>query len=242
MISDHPIQCLSGGTAVIYAEQDELPVIPDGFQQLFVLTNAFSLTILDVAVTPQFEVDHVGFYRIHSLVYDPGTLDLSIVAFGETTAFDILPALQQGGGAICASLDVHGAVNLVIPQFICTILNNFFGQGRGVNPEVAAVNNWVNTYNSYESFERDMLAEAITTSVYPNPVRGQLNINTTILDDEVVTYIITDIQGRILRRGVLTHLTNGNHQMNMRNLSKGTYIIQLNSEYRNFTTKVQVMQ
>jgi hypothetical protein len=87
-----------------------------------------------------------------------------------------------------------------------------------------------------------MLAEAITTSVYPNPVRGQLNINTTILDDEVVTYIITDIQGRILRRGVLTHLTNGNHQMNMRNLSKGTYIIQLNSEYRNFTTKVQVMQ
>jgi hypothetical protein len=68
MISDHPIQCLSGGTAVIYAEQDELPVIPDGFQQLFVLTNAFSLTILDVAATPQFEVDHVGFYRIHSLV------------------------------------------------------------------------------------------------------------------------------------------------------------------------------
>ena len=37
------------------------------------------------------------------------TLDLGIVVLGETTGFDVNGLLVQGGGSICASLDVAGA-------------------------------------------------------------------------------------------------------------------------------------
>ncbi|MBK6543201.1 MAG: hypothetical protein IPG10_18330 [Flavobacteriales bacterium] len=50
-----------------------------------------------------------GLYTIHTLVYDPNTLDLTIVELGVTTGFDVNGLLVQGGGAICASLDVAGA-------------------------------------------------------------------------------------------------------------------------------------
>jgi len=236
--SYHPIQCLNGGEATIYAEESQAPIIPIGYEQVFVLTNAFNLTILDVSVVPQFDINHVGFYRIHSLVYNPDTLDLSIVNFGSTTAFDLLPLLEQGGGDICASLDVHGAVNLVLPEWFCSFFNNYFGFGR--NSEVNAVNDWVNTYDDYQSFEDAMLAEFTQTSVYPNPVKTTLNIKTFLLQYEIVSYTIVDMQGRLLKRGVISSLSDDRHQIDMSNLSIGTYIVQLNSEFRNFTTKVQV--
>ena len=238
--SNSPIQCLYGGSATIYAEQDEDAVIPYGYAQLFVLTNAFNLTILNVSSIPEFNINHVGFYRIHSLVYDPSTLDLSQVQLGSTTAFDLLPLLQQGGGSICASLDVHGAVNLVAPGFLCNFFSNYFGYGRGSNPEVEAVNNWVNQFNDYASFEAYMMGELTETSVYPNPVRTNLNIKTFLIDNEIVNYSIADMQGRLLKRGVITTLSNDTHQIDMSTLSNGTYIVQLSSEFRNFTTKVQV--
>ncbi|MBK6543657.1 MAG: hypothetical protein IPG10_20850, partial [Flavobacteriales bacterium] len=37
------------------------------------------------------------------MVYDPNTLDLSIVELGVTTGFDVNGLLVQGGGAIRAS-------------------------------------------------------------------------------------------------------------------------------------------
>ncbi len=238
LYSYQPIQCLDGGTTTIYAEEVEAPVIPNGYQQLFVLTNAFNLTILDVSATPEFEINHVGFYRIHSLVYDPQTLDLSIVQLGDTTAFDVLPLLQQGGGEICASLDVHGAVNLVLPGWFCNFFNSYFGFGRNAQGE--AVNAWLNEFNDYQSFEDAMLADFTETSVYPNPVKSELNINTLLLQDEIVGYTIVDMQGRLLKRGVISTISTDRHQIDMSNLSMGTYIVQLSSEFRNFTTKVQV--
>ena len=238
LYSYQPIQCLDNGVATIYAEAVQAAVIPSGYQQLFVLTNAFNFTILDVSATPEFEIDNVGFYRIHSLVYDPSTLDLSIVQFGQTTAFDVLPLIQQGGGEICASLDVQGAVNLVLPGWFCDIFNFYFGFGR--NSQGDAVNDWVNQYDDYQSFEDAMLAEFTKTVVYPNPVKTTLNINTILVEDEIVSYTIVDMQGRLLKRGVITTLSTDRHQIEMSNLSIGTYIVQLTSKFRNFTTKVQV--
>ena len=92
----------------------------------------------------------------------------------------------------------------------------------------------------YQSFEDAMLAEFTETTVYPNPVKTTLNINTLLLQDEVVNYSIIDMQGRLLKRGVITTLSSDTHQIEMSSLSIGTYIVQLNSEFRNFTTKVQV--
>jgi hypothetical protein len=234
-----PIQCLSNGVATIGATQVQQPVIPDGYSQLFVLTNAFNLTILDVSTQPQFDINRVGFYRIHSLVYNPSTLDLSIVQFGQTTAYDVLPQLQQGGGNICASLDVYGAVSLVLPRFFCNFFSNYFNS-RGSNPDVDAVNEWVNQFDDYQSFEDAMLSEATKTTVYPNPVKSTLNIKTLLLEDEILNYTIVDIQGRLLKSGVIFTISGDKHQLDMSNLSYGTYIVQLNSEFRNFTTKVQV--
>ncbi|MFP4847250.1 T9SS type A sorting domain-containing protein, partial [Winogradskyella sp. PE311] len=238
LYSFQPIQCLSGGVATIFAEEVDAPVIPNGYVQTFVLTNAFSLTILDVSNTPEFEVDHVGFYRIHSLVYDPNTLDLGIVELGSTTALDVLPLLEQGGGDICASLDVHGAVNLVLPGWICNFFNNFFGFGR--NAEGDAVNNWLNEFDSYDSFEDAILGELTEVTTYPNPVKTTLNIKTLLFEDEIINFSVIDIQGRVLKRGVINTISRDSHQLDMSNLSMGTYIVQLNSEFRNFTTKIQV--
>ena len=82
LYSTQAISCLENGVTVITAQENEAAVIPKGYQQLFVLTNAFTLTILDVSNTPSFEINRRGFYRIHSLVYNPATLDLSIVVPG----------------------------------------------------------------------------------------------------------------------------------------------------------------
>ncbi|MCA0154372.1 T9SS type A sorting domain-containing protein, partial [Winogradskyella vincentii] len=235
------LTCLSGGVATISANQVVPAEIPTGYEQLFVLTNAFNLTILDVSSTPEFVVYHAGFYRIHSLVYNPDTLDLSIVDFGTTTAFDVLPLLQQGGGEICASLDAKGTVTLVLPGFFCNIFGGYYF-GKDINNDKDVVNTWVNQYDSYNDFEKDMLNELTVTSVYPNPVKQDLNVNTILLDEESVDYTIVDMQGRMLKQGVITTMSNDSFQIDMSNLSNGTYILQLKSEFRNYTTKVQLQR
>ncbi|MCW5899916.1 MAG: T9SS type A sorting domain-containing protein [Flavobacteriales bacterium] len=113
---------LSGGGAICY---EDAPVtlaatpngdadVPAGFETIYVLTQGAGLVIIDASPTPSFEVDALGTYTIHTLVYDPNTLDLSIVEPGVTTGFDVNALLIQGGGTICASLDVAGAAFAVI--------------------------------------------------------------------------------------------------------------------------------
>jgi hypothetical protein len=65
--------------------------------------------IIDAAATPSFTVTATGDYTIHTLVYDPTTLDVSTVEFGVTTGVDVNGLLIQGGGEICGALDVAGA-------------------------------------------------------------------------------------------------------------------------------------
>jgi hypothetical protein len=74
-----------------------------------------------------FTVTSGGTYTIHTLVYNPATLDLSIVTPGVTTGFDVNGLLVQGGGTICASLDVAGApVHMlqVLMQEILILINS----------------------------------------------------------------------------------------------------------------------
>lgn len=85
------------------------PTIPAGYELLYVLTSGEELIIQAVSGSPEFTVDETGIFTIHTLVYDPETLNLGIVQFGVTTGFDVNGLLQQGGGDICAALDVAGA-------------------------------------------------------------------------------------------------------------------------------------
>ena len=101
--------CLTDGSAEIAAQDAGGSSIPFGFSQVFVLTSGSGLVIEDVGEFPMFEVDAEGVFTIHSLVFDDTTLDLDGVDLGVTSAVDVLGLLVQGGGSICASLDVAGA-------------------------------------------------------------------------------------------------------------------------------------
>jgi hypothetical protein len=74
-----------------------------------VLTRGDSLVIINAGAKPEFVVNRVGKYTIHTLVYNPKSLNLAIVRLGVTTGFDVNKLLVQGGGSICAGLDVAGA-------------------------------------------------------------------------------------------------------------------------------------
>jgi len=97
------------GSAVLQASIVDEPFIPEGFSLIYVLTSGDELVIENVGPDPNFETSKVGKNTIHTLVYDTATLDLSIVEIGTTTGVQVNALLVQGGGSICASLDVAGA-------------------------------------------------------------------------------------------------------------------------------------
>ncbi|HOY18515.1 MAG TPA: T9SS type A sorting domain-containing protein [Haliscomenobacter sp.] len=101
--------CLQSGSANLRAIQSTRPIVPAGYQVAYVLTRSDSLVIVGAGASPNFTVNAAGKYTIHTLVYNPATLDLGIVQPGVTTGFDVNALLRQGGGAICAALDVAGA-------------------------------------------------------------------------------------------------------------------------------------
>ncbi len=237
MYSNNPISCLMYGMASIEAMQNRPAVIPDGYQQLFVLTEAFSLTILNVSPTPNFDVSNRGFYRIHSLVYNPETLDLSIVVPGETTGFDVVNLINNND--ICASLDVHGAVNLVLGyNWFCSFFNNYYH--KDAENQSTDVNNYIKDYNSYKTFEDDFIANNSEINLFPNPVKSTLNVSIQTFDDEVMTYEMRDMSGRQVANGSNNSLNAGTGQIDVTNLANGMYIITFESEYRTIIKKVMV--
>ena len=84
------------------------PNVPAGYVVSYVLTQGAELVIVDLSATPSFSGIAAGVHTIHTFVY-PESLDLSIVEFGVTTGFDVNALLAQGGGTVCAALDVAGA-------------------------------------------------------------------------------------------------------------------------------------
>ncbi|MBK9699028.1 MAG: hypothetical protein IPO79_02835 [Flavobacteriales bacterium] len=101
--------CGDGNAVTLTATPNGDANVPAGYQTVYVLTQGAGLTIVNAGANPSFDVTDDGSYTIHTLVYDPATLDLSIVQLGVTTGFDVNGLLVQGGGSICASLDVPGA-------------------------------------------------------------------------------------------------------------------------------------
>ncbi|MCB0668294.1 MAG: T9SS C-terminal target domain-containing protein [Saprospiraceae bacterium] len=131
--------CLDGGTAHLAADILEDPIIPEGFESLYVLTSGADLIIEQVNEIPEFEVTGEGRFTIHTLIYDPMTLDLTIITPGETTGVDVNNLLVQGGGSICGSLDVAGAVFEVInPQAGTLAADSDFVCFDGTSAEISA--------------------------------------------------------------------------------------------------------
>ncbi|AUP80440.1 T9SS type A sorting domain-containing protein [Flavivirga eckloniae] len=250
MYSGNSINCLSNGVTTISAKVGKSPVIPVGYNQLYVLTEAFSLTILNVSETPSFEVNHRGFYRIHSLVYNPDTLDLSIVVPGQTTGFDVVNLISEN--QICASLDVKGAINLVIgSRWFCYFFNKYFNRGNNSSKnsdsgkefnDYASLEDFVNSYNNYEAFKSDFITANGKTQFFPNPVVNTLNVEVQLIDDEVMNYSIVDVSGRRVISGIAEDLENGLQTINTSNLNAGMYLVQFVSDYRTITKKIVVRE
>jgi hypothetical protein len=99
---------LQGDGAMLMATANGDANVPAGYSQAYVLTSGAGLVIEQLGATPEFTVTTGGLYTIHSFVF-PSDLDLSVVVPGVTTGFDVNGLLVQGGGALCASLDVAGA-------------------------------------------------------------------------------------------------------------------------------------
>ena len=136
IIADADPVCLEGSPSFIAATPAGNQVVPPGYTTIYVLTEGSDLTIIGVNNNPVFDVFGTGDYIIHTLIYDPATLDLSIVIPGTTTAGDVLALLQQGGGDICASLDVDGAPIMVI-QPIATVAASAPETCDGCNGQVS---------------------------------------------------------------------------------------------------------
>ena len=113
--------CLADAGSIIAAEnpicEDELleavivipPTIPTGFDLAYLLTQNGSDAIIQTSALPSFSLASLGGYTIHTLVYDPLSLDISTLTLGVTTIGDFNSLLIQGGGTICGSLDLLGA-------------------------------------------------------------------------------------------------------------------------------------
>ncbi|WP_310589090.1 SdrD B-like domain-containing protein [Fibrella forsythiae] len=102
--------CASTMTTVALSATDNGGrVVPAGFSVRYVLTKGTDLVIQQTGDTPSFTVPatEAAIYTIHTLVYNPATLDLSTVVLGTTKASDVLTKIQTN--QICADLDVTGA-------------------------------------------------------------------------------------------------------------------------------------
>ncbi len=172
------------------------------------------------------------------MVYNPDTLDLGIVQIGQTTGFDVNGLLQQGGGDICASLDVQGAVFLVLPSWICNWFNYSSYNSRGGDPS-AEVEGYISQFDNYKAFERSILKDN-EPRLYPNPVNDILNIDIKLFDDEAMSYTISDLGGRLIQSGSVNEITKLGNTIETGRLSSGTYLISFTSDYRNFVKKIQV--
>jgi len=117
--ADEAEVCLVAGSAMISATPDGNSVVPFGYGMVYVLTQGPGLVIVDAAITPDFEVTVAGGYAIHTFVYEANTFDLGSIDFDVTTASDVDTMLVQGGGVICASLDMTGAAIAVNDCIIC---------------------------------------------------------------------------------------------------------------------------
>jgi len=178
--------CIVGNTAAfLQATVISRSIAPAGYKIAYVLTSGNSLIIQDVNNIPVFGVRTAGNYRIHTLVYNPSTLDLDDIEFGITTAGEINALLRQGGGDICAALDVVG---LRFTAVNCTGLSG----GSNQASLIAAYPNPATDYININLLEFDNV-EHITIEMFDN---AGILAKRWVLDGytEKTTLDLTDMQ------------------------------------------------
>ncbi|MGV3637583.1 MAG: T9SS type A sorting domain-containing protein, partial [Flavobacteriales bacterium] len=237
------IVCRQGGTATLTGIPLGNAVVPAGYQTLYVLTRGPGLVIRQVSPTPQFTVSQLGIYTIHTLVYDPATLDLSIVVPGQTTGFDVNALLIQDGGSICASLDVQGAPQIVLGPFLCSIINLF---NNGIAPQNMDELNSVLAASGMYGASQDMVMNTIeedlpvnVMNMYPNPTRDMLTIDMAVLVDTDLELSVLNTLGQEVLPGTSLNVGRGANRsvIDVSTLPSGSYLVRLTMSDRVLTQR-----
>lgn len=109
--------CLENGTATISATPNGDITVPSGYEVVYLLTTTNDLTIIAISDTPEFMIDDLGLYTIHTLVAETSDsssedyFNLSVINLGNINGAGVLNIIA--GTGICAALDAEGAPFLV---------------------------------------------------------------------------------------------------------------------------------
>jgi len=108
VIPDAANVCYTGPSTMIMATPSGTSIVPEGFETTFLLVNS-SEVVLAINDQPTFNAPFVGSFSIRTLVFDPTTFDPDDIVIGGSTIGSLNELFVQGGGDICASLDITGA-------------------------------------------------------------------------------------------------------------------------------------
>ena len=92
------------------------------------------------------------------------------------------------------------------------------------------------------SVDENEMTENVQLNIYPNPIRGNGNINITLTEGAQVSYQIYDLSGRMVAGSELGYHGQGDHtlQFSTDNLASGSYIIRVQAGSKSETAKILV--
>ena len=108
LVPDLANVCYAGAETLLSATPSGNAIVPPGSTTLFLLTSS-SEVVLDQNDQPTFIAPGVGGFSMRTLVYDPATFDPAMIQEGSSTIGSLNELFIQGGGTVCASLDITGA-------------------------------------------------------------------------------------------------------------------------------------
>lgn len=99
----------------------------------------------------------------------------------------------------------------------------------------------ITTSHINKSLEEELDVELGDVLIYPNPTEGDLNVNFNLGQDEVVSLMVVDLQGRIVMNKPISGIEGFNtYALSTEALEKGTYMLVLNSELNRITKRFVV--
>lgn len=90
-----------------------------------------------------------------------------------------------------------------------------------------------------KKFNDDEAEAEESISIYPNPVKDELNINIQLQDDEVAEWTLQNIKGQLIQSG---SLKSSNNPIDLSHLSEGVYFIQLKVNNQLIKTNKLIVQ
>ena len=194
--------CFDGnGEAIVSATHAVAPYVPAGYTTTYVLTMGANLVIMQAGANPEFTVTVAGDYTIHTLVHESSFDPLTVITPGVTTGGEVNSLLVQGGGAVCAALDVPGAPVVVDP---CVVgITDGFAEGTVAVYPNPSNGQFVIEVNGVEGDAQIIVMDVAGRQVYTEGVTMNASFRTEVnLELAKGTYLlqIATVEGMVIRK------------------------------------------